>query len=115
PTGRQTAAAVTQAAAAALWLGALAAFGVFASDGVAPGDPLRPWPDPWLVGASGLAFAAAVLTLVQVVQLPGTWAEGRRFSGWAVGRKLRHTLTVLLFTAFAVVLASWGALEPWSS
>ena len=83
--------------------------------GASASDLLRPWPDPWLVGASSVALAAAALSLLGVLQLPGALAEGRRLSGWAVGRKLRHAATVLVFVAFAAVLASWGALEPWSS
>ncbi len=114
PTGQQTAATVVQAMAALLWLGAITAFAVFRGESGAR-DVLRPWPDAWLVGASTAALVASALTLVQLGQLPGAWAEGRRLSGWAVGRKLRHTLSVLVFAAFAAVLASWGALEPWSS
>ena len=115
PTAQQTAAALVQGLAAGLWLGAAAGYAVFARGEADAGDLLRRWPDPWLVGASTAALAAAVLTAVQVAQLPGTWAEGRRLSGWAAGRKLRHTLTVLVFAGFAAVLAAWGALEPWSS
>lgn len=115
PTTQQTAAALVQGLAAVLWLGAMAAYAVSARGEVDAGDFMRRWPDAWLVGGSAAALAAAVLTAVQVGQLPGAWAEGRRLSGWAAGRKLRHTLTVLVFAGFAAVLAAWGALEPWSS
>ena len=42
------------------------------------------------------------------------WRGGRRVDSWTPGRKLRFTITALIFTAFSVDLAYWGALTPWS-
>ena len=114
-TGAQTAAAGVQLAAATLWLGALAAFAVFGWRTPDAASLMLRWPNPWLEAASWSALGATLLTGVQIGQLPGAWAEGRRLQGWRAGRKLRHTLTVVSFAAFAAVLAAWGALEPWSS
>ena len=112
---RQITASRLQAFTALLWLTALCAFAVFATLAAEPGRLQRHWPDPWLVGASSAALGAGLLTLAQLTQLPGAWRSDRRVHGWTAGRKLRHTLTVLVFGAFAFVLLGWGALEPWSS
>jgi hypothetical protein len=34
---------------------------------------------------------------------------------WTGWRKLRFSVTALVFLAFGVVLGLWGALEPWSA
>lgn len=104
-----------QSLAAVLWLLALSAFTVFAFTGVRAGALQRDWPNPWLVGASGAALAAGLLTAAQLAQLPGALRSERRVQGWSGWRKLRHTATVLAFAAFTFVLLGWGALEPWSS
>jgi hypothetical protein len=49
-----------------------------------------------------------------LIMLPVIWRGGRRVDSWTGGRKLRFTLTVLIFSAFALDLAYWGALMPWS-
>ncbi len=114
-TDAQLLAALVQGAAALIWLGSGAAFAVFAARTRDPTTLMLDWPAPWLVGASWAALAATALTAVQFAQLGGVWSDGRRAPGWGTGRKLRHTVTLLVFTGFATVLAAWGALEPWSS
>jgi hypothetical protein len=53
--------------------------------------------------------------VVQLVLLRQVWADTRRLHGWTDARKLAHSFTAVLHLAFALVLAAWGALEPWSS
>ncbi len=112
---RQRTASRLQSLTAFLWLLALGLFAAFAATGGREGLLQRRWPDAWLVGASCCALGATLLTLAQLVQLPGAWSSARRIQGWSAWRKLRHTLTVLLSAAFGFVLLGWGALEPWSS
>ena len=112
---RELAASRVQSLTSLLWLCALGAFTVWALTGAAEGRLQRDWPNPWLVGASSAALAAALLTVVQLIQLFGVWRGDRRLQGWSGWRKLRHTATVLAFAAFSFVLLGWGALEPWSS
>ena len=72
------------------------------------------WPGPFLLIASASALVATVMTLITLIMLPWIWRGGRRLDSWSAGRKLRFTVTTLVFLAFAVVLGFWGALEPWS-
>ena len=81
-------------------------------------DRLLDLPAPSLAGRhqfdnAGLAVAAA-LTLVTIAALPAVWQGGRRVDSWTSVRKVFFTLTVAIYTAFAVLLAMNGALEPWS-
>jgi hypothetical protein len=47
--------------------------------------------------------------------LPVVWRGGRRVESWTSWRKLRFSLTALIFLGFAVILLVWGALQPWSN
>jgi hypothetical protein len=49
-----------------------------------------------------------------VIAVPAIWRGGRRVDSWTPFRKAFFTLTVLIYTAFSVDLALWGALSPWS-
>jgi CubicO group peptidase (beta-lactamase class C family) len=114
-TRPQIAANVVQITGCIAWCFAYGFFGLFLKSDLAHNDLMFAWPDRWLVLASWSALTAGVLTLTMAVQLPGAWREERRIHGWSVWRKLRHTATVGVFLALTVVLAAWGALEPWSS
>jgi hypothetical protein len=72
------------------------------------------WPGPLVVTASACALVAAALTLVTIVAAPAIWQGGRRVDSWTGLRKTFFTMTVLIYTAFSVLLALGGALEPWS-
>jgi CubicO group peptidase (beta-lactamase class C family) len=110
----QARASLIQTTQAVLWLIVLATFGAWAGGAGDPADVVYNWPGPWLVLASACALLAALLTAVTVVMLPIIWRGGRRVDSWTPGRKLRFTLTVLIFTAFSLDLGYWGALTPWS-
>lgn len=110
----QARASLMQTTQSVLWL---VAFGSFAAWFAGTGDPANvvySWPGPWLVIASACALVASVLTGITLIMLPVIWRGGRRVDSWTPGRKLRFTITALIFTAFAVDLGYWGALTPWS-
>jgi CubicO group peptidase (beta-lactamase class C family) len=109
-------ASAIQTATAILWFVAAGGFGWWASR--ASRDlsvAFNEWPGPWVVIASSAALVAALCSLGQVLLLPAVWRGGRRVESWNAWRKLRFSLTALLFLAFSVVLMLWGALEPWSA
>ncbi len=113
-TTSQGRANLVQATIAVLWIVALAAF---AGWGVGAQDQphvILHWPGPFLLIASACALVAALLTSLTLVMSPWLWRGGRRLDSWSAGRKLGFTATTLIFSAFSVVLALWGALEPWS-
>lgn len=114
-TPQQSFAGALQILTSLVWAGAFAAFAAFARRGVSMERLTLEWPDETLILASWLALFAAIMTLALLAQLPSVWREGRRILGWSAGRKLRHTGGVFVFFGLAVVLAAWGALEPWSS
>jgi CubicO group peptidase (beta-lactamase class C family) len=109
-------ASAIQTATAVLWWVAASGFGWWAlrarlDASVAFGE----WPGPWVVIASSAGLVAALCSLGQVLLLPAVWRGGRRVESWTGWRKLRFSLTALIFLAFAVMLMLWGALEPWSA
>lgn len=115
-TSVQGRASAIQTATALLWFTALGGFGwwsarVLQDSSVAFGE----WPGPWVLVASSAALVAALCSLGQVLMLPSIWRGGRRVESWTGWRKLRFSLTAFCFLAFSVMLALWGALEPWSA
>jgi hypothetical protein len=100
---------------AILWLVAIGLFAVWASRATDVAGVMYDWPGVTLVSASACALVASVLSLPSVLLTPLIWRGGRRLDSWSAARKLRYTLLALLFLSFAVLLATWGALEPWSA
>ena len=47
--------------------------------------------------------------------LPIVWKGGRRVDSWTVGRKVRFTITTLLFVTFTILIGFWGGLTAWVS
>lgn len=113
-TNLQSRASLLQTTQSVLWLLALGGFAIWAAGTGDAAAVVYDWPGLWLVLASACALVAAVLTLVTVLMLPVVWRGGRRLDSWTSGRKIRFTMTAAIFTAFAVDLAYWGALFPWS-
>ena len=72
------------------------------------------WPGLPLVIASACALVASLLSLLTLGLLPLVWRGGRRVDSWSARRKIGFTTAAVIFFAFAVLLATWGALEPWS-
>jgi uncharacterized membrane protein len=61
--------------------------------------------------ASSAALVAAVLSWAAAALTPFALA-GR--GGWSLWRKLRFTATIALLSAFGLLLALLGALQPWN-
>ena len=108
-------ASLVQNIQAGLWLAAMALFAVFAAR--ASSDVawvMYEWPGALIILASACALVAAALTIVTVVALPAIWSGGRRVDSWSYLRKTAFTVTVAVYLAFSILLATWGALSPWS-
>jgi CubicO group peptidase (beta-lactamase class C family) len=114
-TSSQRRSGIVLTTAATLWLLAIGLFGAW---GLGSGDVatvMYDWPGVTLVLASTCALAASLMSVLTMLLLPLIWRGGRRVDSWTGGRKIRFTLMAATFTAYGVLLASWGALEPWSS
>lgn len=111
----QARASIVQNIQAGLWLLAIVLFGLFLAGALGDLAPVMyGWPTPTLVLASACALVASALTLVTILALPVVWAGGGRVDSWSFLRKISFTFTVLVYSAFAILLATWGALSPWS-
>jgi CubicO group peptidase (beta-lactamase class C family) len=114
-TSSQRRSGIILTTAAALWLLAIGLFGVWAAGTGDEAKVMYDWPGVTLVVASTCALAASLLSASTMLLLPLIWRGGRRVDSWTGGRKIRFTLMAATFTAYGLLLASWGALEPWSS
>ena len=112
-TPMQSRAGLVQITIAVLWLITIALGGVFALQARDVGQVMYHWPGFWLMIASACALMAALLTLLTIIMLPGVWRGGRRVDSWTDLRKLRFTMTTLIYAAFSLLLLLWGVLEPW--
>jgi len=110
----QSRASLVQNIQAVLWLIALALLGLWASKTGDQAQIMYRWPGILMITASACALVAAGLTVTTIIALPAIWRGGRRVDSWTQLRKAFFTLTVLIYTAFSVVLGLWGALSPWS-
>jgi CubicO group peptidase (beta-lactamase class C family) len=110
----QSRAGLVQALQAGLWLAAMLLFAAWTGGAANVANVIYRWPGALLITASACALVASALTLITIAALPAVWQGGRRVDSWTAGRKVFFTLTVLIYTAFAVLLAMNGALEPWS-
>ena len=112
-TGIQNQASLIQNIQAALWLTSMVLFLVWVSKTSDLANVMYGWPGPSLVIASACAFVAALMTAGTLLIVPAVWRGGRRVDSWTQAHKAGFTFTVLLYTAFSVVLGLWGALAPW--
>ena len=110
----QARASLVQNIQAVLWLGALALIALWASKTGDLAQIMYRWPGVLMITASACALVAAALTLTTLIALPAVWRGGRRVDSWTPLRKAFFTVTVLIYSAFSVVLGMWGALSPWS-
>jgi len=113
-SSNQRQASLLQTTQAVLWLAAIILVGLW---GLRTGDAaavVYGWP-PWpLVVASTCALAAGLMAVLSLTLLPLAWRGGRRLDSWTAARKARFTTTAVIFLAYAALLLSWGALQPWS-
>lgn len=110
----QARAALVQNIQAGLWLAAFGLFGAWAAGASNLPAIMYGWPGPLLITASACALVAAALSLITIAAILAIWQGGRRVDSWTAMRKVFFTTTVLIYTAFSVLLAINGALEPWS-
>ncbi|MGZ3343682.1 MAG: serine hydrolase domain-containing protein [Caulobacteraceae bacterium] len=114
-TDVQGRASAIQNSTAILWFVAIGGFGWWAVRALRdPTVAFAEWPGPWVAIASSSAMVASLCSLAQTLMLPVVWRGGRRVESWTSWRKLRFSLTALIFLAFGVILLLWGALQPWS-
>jgi len=114
-TDVQGRASAIQTSTAILWFVAVGGFSWWALSGLS--DPMAAfvdWPGPRVVIASSCAMVASLCSLAQTLMLPAVWRGGRRVESWTSWRKLRFSMTALIFLAFGAILLMWGALQPWS-
>lgn len=113
-TSIQRLASLLQNTEAALWIGAMALFALWASKTGDVAGVMFNWPGPLLIIASACAMVAAVLSLLSLLIAPAIWRGGRRVDSWSALRKASYMVTALIYISFAVLLGMWGALSPWS-
>jgi CubicO group peptidase (beta-lactamase class C family) len=114
-TPMQRRSSLVQTSQAALWILAAFTAGIWLSKTGDVAAIFFDWPGGLMLTASSCALVATVLSAVNVALLPFIWRGGRRVDSWTMGRKLRFTATALIFGAFSLVLAFWGAIYPWAS
>jgi len=114
-TPMQRRASLIQTTQAILWLLAMGALAIWAGKAGDVAAIFFDWPGGWMLTASSCAFVAAILSGVTLFLLPFIWRGGRRVESWTVGRKLRFTVTTLVYVGLSFVLAFRGALVPWAS
>jgi CubicO group peptidase (beta-lactamase class C family) len=113
-TPMQNRAGLVQTTISVLWLMTITLAGSWAVGARYVGWVMYHWPGPALIIASACALTAALLTLLTMVMAPSVWRGGRRVDSWTGWRKLRFTMTTVIFASFSVLLGLWGALAPWS-
>lgn len=114
-TPMQRRASLMQTTQAILWLLAMGALAIWAGKADDVAAIFFDWPGGWMLTASSCALVAAILSAVTLILLPFIWRGGRRVESWTVGRKLRFTVTTLIYVGLSLVLAFRGALVPWAS
>jgi CubicO group peptidase (beta-lactamase class C family) len=73
------------------------------------------WPNGQVRLASLLALIATLGSLYQLVSLYFIFVEDRRFNdGWAMWQKVAHSSLIVFWCGFGVILAAWGALNPFA-
>lgn len=113
-TDRQLLASRLRLTCAFLYLLAFAALTVWLLGAGDEEAMLYNWPGPALIMASVCALLASLFSAGAVALLPWVWRGGRRMQSWGLDRKIGYSLTVSVFALYGVLLAFWGALEPWS-
>jgi CubicO group peptidase (beta-lactamase class C family) len=103
-------AGVVQAAAAVAWITSVAGLAKWISGADDNYSLLMNWPEPSIVAFVWGGALAAVLSAAGVILLIPVW----RGQGWGPWRKVRFSMTSVLFGALALTLFLRGALDVWS-
>ena len=112
----QRLAAWLQGLSATAWIasaGAAAALAAALADD-APTVVFFAWPHAAILVSTTAALLATLLAGGGVLLLPAVWRGRQATPGWTLGRKLRFTAATAVFAIFGVLLALWGALQPWN-
>ncbi len=116
PTTEQARAAIVSACIAMLWVVAIFLFNSWdAHLAENPTSLFTRWPAGEVRLASWLALVATIGTLYQTATFYFVYNDGGRYGeGWALLQKITHGLLLVYWLFYIIVLALWGALEPWS-
>ncbi len=115
PSEAQARASVISAGIAALWLIAILIFHSWLSNLDDTSTLFTHWPARQVQFASLVAFLAAMGTLYQLCTAFFVFNEANRYGdGWPQWQKYAHGLLLAWWSFYIIVLAFWGALEPWS-
>lgn len=96
--------------AAGLWLASCLCFALWGASAGSRETLVYGFPGPFLTGASLMALNATIIAALSVVALPLVW----KGAGWARWRKLRHSVSMLLFLSFGALVGAWGGLSSWA-
>jgi hypothetical protein len=100
-----------------LWLASFGGAAAFAAGASDDANLVMHWPGGAILAASTAALLASLTTLACALLLRAAWRGANGSSataaGWSTWRKLRYTLALAIFAAYAILLGAWGALAPW--
>jgi CubicO group peptidase (beta-lactamase class C family) len=114
-TPTQGRAGLMQTSIAGLWLAAMTMVGLWASVASDISQVFYSWPGSLVTLASSCALVASLLTAITLLMMTNIWRGGRRVDSWTNWRKLRFSMSTLIFTIFSILVAMRGGLEPWNS
>ena len=114
-TPTQGRAGLMQTSIAGLWLAAMAMFGLWATAAEDVSQVFYSWPGNLVTLASSCALVASILTAITLLMMTNIWRGGRRVDSWTSWRKLRFSMSTVIFTIFSILVALRGGLEPWNS
>ncbi len=114
-TPTQGRAGLMQTSIAGLWLAAMVMVALWANAAEDISQIFYSWPGSLVTLASSCALVASILTAITLLMMTNIWRGGRRVDSWTSWRKLRFSMSTLIFTIFAILVAMRGGLEPWNS
>ncbi len=114
-TPTQGRAGLMQTSIAGLWLAAMTMVSLWANAAQDISQVFYSWPGSLVTLASSCALVASLLTAITLLMMTNIWRGGRRVDSWTSWRKLRFSMSTLIFTIFSVLVAMRGGLEPWNS
>jgi hypothetical protein len=114
-TPTQERAGLMQASIAGLWLTAMIMIALWANAALDISQVFYNWPGSLVTLASSCALVASLLTAITLLMMTNIWRGGRRVDSWTSWRKLRFTMSTLIYTIFSVLVALRGGLAPWNS
>ena len=114
-TPTQGRAGLMQTSISGLWLAAMTMGGLWANMAVDVSQVFYSWPGSLVTLASSCALVASLLSAITLLMMTNIWRGGRRVDSWTSWRKVRFSMSTLIFTIFSILVAMRGGLEPWNS